>query len=140
MGQICQLLHVTADDAEFQLMEKAATRSRAFCLFRAQDGSVAMQLLTSTRIDFNLVVIHWNLPGMSAADVLMALKGDPSLRCLPVVVIAATQSEDIRAAYLLGASCVLVKPADPALSLEHLAGLQSFWGTVARLPHSNRYY
>jgi CheY-like chemotaxis protein len=55
-----------------------------------------------------------NLPDMSGLDILAAVKADPGLRRIPVVVMTSSNSEvDIVRSYELQASGYVTKPFDP---------------------------
>ena len=64
------------------------------------------------------------MPGLSGWSVLAAMKEDPELCVIPVIVIAAFGSE-LKKGYSLGAAACLTKPVDYALladTLDHLTG------------------
>lgn len=59
----------------------------------------------------DLVILDLNLPRMSGLAVLAAMKADPVLRPIPVVVFSTSSAEqDRRQAYGLGAAYYLTKP------------------------------
>jgi CheY-like chemotaxis protein len=64
------------------------------------------------------------MPGLNGWSVLAAMKEDPDLSVVPVVVIAAVGSE-LKRGYALGAAACLTKPVDQNLladTLNHLTG------------------
>ena len=61
------------------------------------------------------------MPGMDGWAVLSALKGDPDLSDIPVVMV--TMTDDRRRGYALGASDYLTKPIDPARLARILSGM-----------------
>ena len=75
----------------------------------AEDGVVALNMLRSARYDF--VVSDINMPNMNGFDLLKAVKGDDSLRHLPVLMVTAeARKEDILLAAQSGAAGYIVKP------------------------------
>lgn len=85
----------------------------------------------------SLVLLDLHLPhlGMNGLDVLSAIKSDPCLRLIPVVVFTGSaQEEDVRLAYQGYANCFLTKPVGHAAYLATLSSLERFWCQVARLP------
>jgi CheY-like chemotaxis protein len=76
----------------------------------AADGSEALTLTREVRPD--LIVLDVMLPGLSGIEVLEALRLDPELRSIPVVVITAWSHAEIDA-QVAGADRFVSKPFDP---------------------------
>ena len=75
----------------------------------AEDGSVALQMLRNGKFDF--VVSDINMPVMNGFELLSAIKKDPSLKHLPVLMVTAeARKEDIVKAAQEGAAGYIVKP------------------------------
>ena len=75
----------------------------------AEDGAVALQKLKGGVFDF--VISDWNMPNMDGLQLLQAVRADPSLKHLPVLMITAeAKKENIIAAAQSGASGYIVKP------------------------------
>ena len=75
----------------------------------AEDGAVALQKLKGGGFDF--VVSDWNMPNMDGLQLLQAVRADPALKHLPVLMITAeAKKENIIAAAQSGASGYIVKP------------------------------
>jgi two-component system, chemotaxis family, chemotaxis protein CheY len=75
----------------------------------AEDGAVALQKLQGGGFDF--VVTDWNMPNMDGLALLQAVRADPNLKALPVLMITAeAKKENIIAAAQAGASGYIVKP------------------------------
>ncbi len=63
----------------------------------AEDGAVALQKLNSQHFDF--VVTDWNMPNMDGMQLLQAIRSNPQLKHLPVLMITAeAKRENIIAA------------------------------------------
>jgi two-component system, chemotaxis family, chemotaxis protein CheY len=75
----------------------------------AEDGAVALAMLKAAKFDF--VVSDINMPNMNGFDLLKAIKADPELRHLPVLMVTAeARKEDIVLAAQSGAAGYIVKP------------------------------
>ncbi|MBI5920397.1 MAG: chemotaxis response regulator CheY [Betaproteobacteria bacterium] len=75
----------------------------------AEDGAVALQKLQAGTYDF--VISDWNMPNMDGLQLLQAVRADPALKHLPVLMITAeAKKENIIAAAQSGASGYIVKP------------------------------
>ena len=73
------------------------------------DGTEALRRLRVGR--FSAMVLDIMLPGMNGFDVLRAMRGDPALAALPVIVLTAKgQVHDRRTAEEIGASAFITKP------------------------------
>ena len=75
----------------------------------ADDGVAALAQLRAAKFDF--VVTDINMPNMDGFGLLRAIKGDDSLRHLPVLMVTAeARKEDIVRAAKEGAAGYIVKP------------------------------
>ncbi len=75
----------------------------------AEDGQMALKMLKSGPYDF--VVSDINMPNMNGFDLLRAVKSDPHLKHLPVLMVTAeARPEDIAMAAQIGAAGYIVKP------------------------------
>ena len=75
----------------------------------ADDGNTALPMLQSGKYDF--LVTDWNMPGMSGIDLLKAVRADPNLAHLPVLMVTAEQKrEQIVEAAQAGVNGYIVKP------------------------------
>ncbi len=75
----------------------------------ADDGSTALPMLQNG--DFDFLVTDWNMPGMTGIDLLKAVRADPKLQNLPVLMVTAEQKrEQIIEAAQAGVNGYIVKP------------------------------
>ena len=75
----------------------------------ADDGENAMIMLRSQ--PFDLVVTDWNMPNMTGIDLLRAIRAEPALKGLPVLMVTAENNRDqIIAAAQAGVNGYVVKP------------------------------
>ncbi len=85
----------------------------------ADDGSTALPILKSGNIDF--LVTDWNMPGMTGIDLLKAVRADPKLCRLPVLMVTAeAKREQIIAAAQAGVNGYVVKPFTAAVLKEKI--------------------
>ena len=75
----------------------------------ADDGLTALPMLQSGNFDF--LVSDWNMPGMTGIDLLKAVRADPKLANLPVLMVTAeTKREQIVLAAEAGVNGYVIKP------------------------------
>jgi two-component system chemotaxis response regulator CheY len=75
----------------------------------ADDGTTALPMLKSGNFDF--LVTDWNMPGMTGIDLLKAVRADPALAHLPVLMVTAeAKREQIIMAAQAGVNGYIVKP------------------------------
>ncbi len=75
----------------------------------ADDGTSALPMLQAG--GFQLLVTDWNMPGMTGIDLLKAVRADPKLARLPVLMVTAEQKkEQIIEAAKAGVNGYIVKP------------------------------
>jgi two-component system chemotaxis response regulator CheY len=85
----------------------------------AEDGVAALKKLQSEKFDF--VVTDWNMPNMTGLELLTAIRADPNLKSLPVLLVTAeAKNENIVAAAQAGANGYIVKPFTAATLEEKL--------------------
>jgi len=75
----------------------------------ADDGVNAMTMLKQQ--SFDMVVTDWNMPNMTGIDLLRAIRAEPALKALPVLMVTAENNRDqIIAAAQAGVNGYIVKP------------------------------
>ncbi|RQG86194.1 response regulator [Natrarchaeobius halalkaliphilus] len=83
----------------------------------------------------DLVLLDLNLPGKDGCDVLEAIRDDPQLRPLPVIMLKSSgASEDIARCYNAQANAYLTKPADPAEFTALVEAVEQFRFKQVQLP------
>jgi CheY-like chemotaxis protein len=105
-----------------------------------QDGADAMAFLRREgeyadvpRPD--LVLLDLNLPRMDGREVLQAIKSDPTLASIPVVVLTTSEAEeDVLRSYSLHANAYVTKPVDFERFIDVVRQIDDFFVTVVRLP------
>jgi len=79
-----------------------------------------------------LVLLDLNLPKKDGEAVLAAMKTDPELRCIPVVIFSTSKlSRDIARSYELGANCYVSKPGNLNDFFSAIQLIEEFWFGLA---------
>ena len=82
----------------------------------------------------HLILLDLNLPKKHGGELLAELKGDPSLKRIPVVVLTSSDAEqDVMIAYDLHANCYITKPLDLAQLTRVIHAILEFWQTIVKL-------
>ncbi len=104
------------------------------------DGAEAMAFLRQEgefagRPRPDLVLLDLNLPRMDGREVLEAIKSDPELASIPVVVLTTSENEDdVLRSYSLHANAYVTKPVDFERFIEVVRQIDDFFVSVVRLP------
>ena len=85
----------------------------------------------------SLILIDIDLPDTTdALDAVRAIKGDPALRRIPVVVLARHPEPDqVDAAYEAGANTLIPKPVTFLALVKLIKVFTAYWLEAAALPH-----
>jgi CheY-like chemotaxis protein len=82
-----------------------------------------------------LILLDLNLPKFDGREVLAAVKADPDLKSIPVVILTTSEAEeDIVRSYQLHANAYVTKPVDFDRFLAVVRQIDDFFVTVVRLP------
>lgn len=85
----------------------------------ADDGKTALPILEAGGIDF--LVTDWNMPGMTGIDLLKAVRENPDLVDLPVLMVTAeAKREQIIMAAQAGVNGYVIKPFTAATLKEKI--------------------
>ncbi len=83
----------------------------------------------------DLVLLDLNLPRMDGRQVLDAIKSDPELSSIPVVVLTTSEAEDdVLNSYSLHANAYVTKPVDFERFISVVRQIDEFFVKVVRLP------
>jgi CheY-like chemotaxis protein len=82
-----------------------------------------------------VVLLDIKLPKVNGLEVLRAVKGEPELRTIPVVMLTSSrEGRDIQESYRLGANAYVVKPVVFKEFFEAVRRVGCFWGVVNEPP------
>ncbi len=136
-----QVLLVEDSPGDVRLTREAFKDAKVYItLHVASDGEKAMAFLkregeyaNAPRPD--LILLDLNLPKKDGREVLDEIKGSPTLKSIPVVILTTSSSEtDILRSYQLHANCYITKPVALDGFLKVVKSIDSFWLSVVKLP------
>lgn len=108
---------VVDDQPDIRLMCRVNLALEGYEVAEAMDGAAALAALD--RIKPDLILLDVMMPGVDGWQVLDAIKADPELEHIPVVILTArVQREDELRGWSAGASEYLSKPFNPSTLTE----------------------
>jgi chemotaxis family two-component system response regulator Rcp1 len=139
-GRPAELLLVEDNYGDVLLTREAFRSARVSNnLAVAGDGEQALAMLRQAGDYANqprpdVILLDLNLPRMDGREVLQAIKTDPSLQRIPVIVLSSSKADvDILKTYDLGANGYIVKPVTFERLQEIVASIETFWFSVVVL-------
>ena len=82
-----------------------------------------------------LILLDLNMPKMDGREALQAIKSDPELRRIPVVVLTTSEAEeDILKSYDLGVNSFITKPVSFDGLVDVVKTLGTYWLGIVKLP------
>jgi len=145
MNGIRQILLVEDSPADAEMtMDALSTNNLANEIILVEDGVAALDYLFrrgtyATRAPGNpaVILLDLKLPKLDGMEVLSAIRADPSLQLIPVVMLTSSAEErDLVESYRHGANSYVVKPLDFREFVSQVASLGVFWAAVNRPPPS----
>lgn len=83
----------------------------------------------------DLILLDLNLPRKDGREVLMELKSDRQLCCIPVLVLTTSNNErDIQESYRLHANCYIQKSQNLKELFQIVNSIHQFWMETVTLP------
>jgi CheY-like chemotaxis protein len=119
--------------------------SRPHQEFTVSDGLEALDFLhcRGTYKDTprpNLILLDMNMPRLSGLEVLAAIKGDPNLCVIPVIMLSTSSApEDVHRCYQSHANVYVQKPRDLDEAGQLIQAIEAFWMQFALLPPCHDY-
>lgn len=113
-------------------------------LYVVRDGVEALEFLYRHKHFANapiprIIILDWNLPRQNGDQVLSAIKADPDLHPIPIIVLSSSAADEhVLRGYELQASCWVVKGPDLEEYRRRLRVLIEFWASTAQLPKALR--
>lgn len=82
-----------------------------------------------------LILLDLNMPKLDGREALQAIKADPTLRSIPIVVLTTSKSEeDVFRSYDLGVNSFITKPVSFKSLVEVVRILGRYWFEIVELP------
>jgi CheY-like chemotaxis protein len=130
-----------AKDVELTL-EALAEHNLANHVTIVKDGVEAMEYLRcegkyANRKKGNpaVLLLDIKMPRMDGIEVLKAIRSDPALKMLSVVMLTSSREEpDLKKCYELGVNAYVVKPVDFKDFIEAVKQVGIFWAVINELP------
>jgi two-component system, chemotaxis family, response regulator Rcp1 len=142
-GEPVEILLVEDNPGDVRLTKEALREGKVYNnLHWAKDGVEALEFLRregkhakAPRPD--IILLDLNLPKKDGREVLEIIKGDDTLKNIPVVVLTTSKAEeDVVRSYALHANCYVTKPVDLEKFIVVVKSIDRFWLTVVTLPPS----
>lgn len=119
MGKVSGRLLVVDDIEENRDLLKRQLMRRGYDVAVANSGQSALAAVA--RSNFDLVLLHIMMPGMSELETLERLRRISDRASLPVIMISAkTESEDVEKALEKGANDFISRPIDYPMAFERI--------------------
>lgn len=84
-----------------------------------------------------VILLDLKMPRMDGREVLQAIKADPKLRGIPIVVLTSSAAQqDVFRSYDLGASSHITKPMNFGEMVDTMRTLKLYWHDLVSLPES----
>lgn len=139
--QPARILLVEDDLGDAKLTQRAWSKSNlALDITWVRDGEAALDVLNNRSPYENaalpdLVLLDLNMPKMNGREVLAAIRADPRLTHLPVVVLTtSTAEQDVMKSYQLHANAYVSKPVDLEGFAAIVDSLEQFWFSIVVFP------
>ncbi|GAA0501304.1 response regulator [Deinococcus depolymerans] len=124
-----QVLLVDDNPADLLLAQEVfREHGDALHVTTCSSGADAMAYLRAPDTRPDVVILDVNMPVMSGFEVLQAIKDDPALVWIPVVMLSTSSHPgDVARAYTLHASSYMVKSSSFQAFMEQVDAFVRFW-------------
>lgn len=135
--RVLNILLVEDDEVDVMNVRRAFERNNVSNpLYVAGNGLEALDMLRSNKIprERRLILLDLNMPRMNGIEFLQALRSDPDLSSLPVVVLTTSNDDQDKIdAYNFNVAGYLLKPVTFSNFCERMATLNKYW-TLVEMP------
>lgn len=135
------LLLVEDDEDDIVLITEAFAEARVMnVVSKVHDGEEALTYLRQEGPYKDvrrpgLVLLDINMPKKNGFEVLQAMKADPLLRSLPVIILTTSdREEDIVRSFSAGACSYIRKPMSLDQFAQAVKEFELYWTAVSRVP------
>jgi len=139
------ILLVEDNEGDILLTQEAFEEARILTrLSVVRDGKEALDFLQKQGKHTNaempdLILLDVNLPKKNGHEVLKYIKGDDSLKHIPVIMLTTSSSpKDINQSYNNYANCFITKPVDVNEFIGVITTIENFWISIVKLPSIKR--
>jgi len=108
---------IADDHDDLRLLVSKTLGGPDYRIIEARDGDEAYEL--ALRESPDVLILDWMMPGKTGIEVVEALRKDPGMRDVPVIMLTAkAQNADRNRAVALGVHSYVVKPFSPIELME----------------------
>lgn len=101
------------DSTTIRRIVKRSCEELGHSVLEAADGAAAIATLAEKSSEVSLIILDWNMPGMSGLDVLKSVKSDPKTKHIVVMMLTSEADMNfVKEALAAGAQNYLTKPFD----------------------------
>ncbi|MBK6911671.1 MAG: response regulator [bacterium] len=115
------------DSTTIRRIVKRSCEEMGHTVLEAAEGAAALAVLAEKASEVSLVILDWNMPGMTGLEVLKAIKSDPKTKNIVVMMLTSEADMNfVKEAIAAGAQNYLTKPFDQkmlALKIQESAGM-----------------
>lgn len=132
--RVLNILLVEDDEVDVMNVRRAFERNNVSNpLFVAGNGLEALEILRGSELpkERRLILLDLNMPKMNGIEFLEALRADPELASLPVVVLTTSNDDQDKIdAYNFNVAGYLLKPVTFSNFCERMTTLNKYWALV----------
>jgi CheY-like chemotaxis protein len=141
--EIRRILYAEDSEADIRMTMRALKeKNLANEVVVVRDGEEALDYLYrrgafAMRAEGNpaMVLLDLKMPKVDGLEVLRTVKGDRTLRTIPVVIMTSSREEqDLIESYNLGVNAYVVKPVDFNQFMEAVKQIGAFWAVMNEPP------
>lgn len=136
-----ELLLVEDNEDDIVLIQEAFADAKLMnVIYKVRDGEEALAYLQRKgpyqRVRRpGLILLDINMPKKNGFEVLQAIKADPLLQSLPVIMLTTSDREDdIVRSYVNGACSYIRKPMSLDQFVQVVKEFELYWTLVSRIP------
>ena len=141
IGKPVEILLVEDNEGDVGLIEEVFEEAKIRNKLRiAENGEEAIRFLhreekSSGSSLPDMILLDLNLPKKDGREVLKEIKGDDSLKDIPIVILTTSGAEkDILRSYDLHANAYVTKPLDFDQFIMVVKSIANFWLEIVKLP------
>jgi CheY-like chemotaxis protein len=132
--RLINILLVEDDDVDVMTVQRALVRAKITNpLYVAHDGLEALDVLRNDQIPTSrrLVLLDVNMPKMNGIELLRAIRKDPKLHNLTVIVLTTSNEQRDRIeAFKLNVAGYLLKPVTFGQFAEVMTTINGYWSLM----------
>ena len=130
---VLPLLIVDDESHAIDSFEIALRSDKINHFIRCQDSRDVLSILSTHEVE--AVLLDLKMPGVDGFEVLEKIKGDASLKKIPVIILTTSSwTRDVEYAYELGANSYIVKPVSFWNFVQTMMDIKTHWLVDCKIP------